>query len=64
MRIGRKGNRARKRPTLRQLAATWRRLGLRTRDQRLREIQGKYAWIPGSSEDFIAEKHREIEGET
>jgi hypothetical protein len=52
-----------KKPTARQVAATRRRLGLLTFRQRLREIQGKYAWIPGSSEDFIAEKHREIERE-
>jgi hypothetical protein len=53
----------RKRPTASQVAAARRRLGLLTRDQRLREIQGKYAWIPGSSDDFIAEKHRDIEEE-
>jgi hypothetical protein len=62
MRSGR-GLKTRKRPTAREIAATRRRLGLLTRDQRLREIQGKYAWIPASSDDFIAEKHREIEEE-
>ena len=44
-------------------AAAKRRPALATRIRRLREIQGKYSWIPFSSEDFIAEKHREIERE-
>lgn len=53
----------RKRPSTKQVAATRRKTAPLTLDQRLRAIQGKYAWIPFSSEDFIAEKHREIERE-
>ena len=52
-----------KKPEPRRVTAPWNRLDLLTRDRRLREIQGKYAWIPFSSDDFIAEKHREIERE-
>jgi hypothetical protein len=53
----------RRRLTARQDQAAFRKLGLARLRRRLREIQGKYAWIPSSSEDFIAEKHREIDGE-
>jgi len=31
-----------------------------SRAQRVRELMGKYAFVPGSSEDFAKEKAREI----
>lgn len=32
-----------------------------THAERVDAVCGKYAWIPFSSDDFIAEKHKEIE---
>jgi hypothetical protein len=51
----------RKQPNPRAAAAR-RKAGLLTFEERIRAVRGKYAWMP-SSDDFIAEKHREIEKE-
>jgi hypothetical protein len=47
----------------RRAAAARRKLGLLTREERIRAVQGKYAFIPFNSEDFIAEKAKEIDRE-
>ena len=35
----------------------------KTRVQRVYELMGKYAWVPGGSEEFAREKVKEIERE-
>ena len=55
--------RLRRRPRTRRPGESSGTPALLTRAERVRALRGKYAWIPFSSEDFIQEKHREIDAE-
>jgi hypothetical protein len=41
----------------------WNKLTQEERVARVNSYIGKYAWVPGSSEDFLREKHEETERE-